>query len=179
MYRRPPTRLVAGPPPADEVPPPPPLKEADHRRRRLPGAVVIASALLGVILGYGVYQNRLAWPSLWSGAQAGRGGEYPLKATAASVAAGDLKGLDIDLPVPDYPEEAFRHKLTGTVTVQVVAGRDGRVTDARALSGTAALRSEAERAARGARFAAGSSARRVGVIRYDFSLCRESGECAD
>ena len=168
-----PARLVAGPPPAADVATPLPPREA--ARRRVPGGFVIAAAIVGVLLGYAVYQKRLAW---W-GARAERRGDYSLKATAASVVGGDLQGHDITLPVPDYPAEAYRQKLAGSVTVQVIAGRDGRVSAARSLSGESALRAAAEEAARGARFAAGSSARRVGVIKYDFMLCRESGECLD
>jgi protein TonB len=62
------------------------------------------------------------------------------------------KGNLIEAPQPEYPVEARRKNVSGTVTVEIEIDEDGKVASARAASGPDALRAAAVKAAYKARF---------------------------
>jgi protein TonB len=62
------------------------------------------------------------------------------------------KGNLIEAPQPEYPVEARRDNVSGTVTVEIKIDEDGNVTSAKAASGPEALRAAAVKAAYQARF---------------------------
>jgi TonB family protein len=88
------------------------------------------------------------------------------------VSFGVLNGKAISKPMPPYPALAKAANVSGTVVVQVLIDEDGKVTEARAVSGHKLLRESAENAARNARFAptqlSGKPVKVTGVITYTF-----------
>jgi TonB family protein len=140
--------------------------------------VLYALALPAVLaLGYYAYSHRAWWAGLLPAVLSAAVADYPLEVTSAAVVSGELKGREVDLPLTDYPAAAKLERITGTVRVEVWADRAGRVAAARALDGPEPLRAAAEEAARQARFKPRGAAGRTGTIKYDFMLCRDSGDC--
>ena len=92
--------------------------------------------------------------------------------SAKPIEAGVLNAKATSLPKPVYSEEAKRLKLRGRVTVRVVVDETGKVTQALALDGPAALRQAAEEAARKATFTPASEGgiivKMTGTLTYDF-----------
>jgi TonB family protein len=90
----------------------------------------------------------------------------------SGINAGVLNGKAISLPIPEYPVAAMAVKAGGAVSVQVLIDERGNVIQATAVSGHPLLRSAAETAARGARFAPASLSGNLiqvsGVVTYNF-----------
>lgn len=83
---------------------------------------------------------------------------------AGSIPARALDEREIKSRVaPVYPEIAKRMKITGAVMVEAVVGPDGKVSDAKALSGNHSLTAAAEDAVRKWRFAPGAGKATVQV----------------
>lgn len=102
----------------------------------------------------------------------------PPAASAAApsrpVSGGVLNGRAVILPAPHYPPSAKSQRASGTVTVEVLLDEEGKVVEARAIEGHAALRQAAVEAARRARFSptvlSGRPVKVTGVITYRFNL---------
>lgn len=91
---------------------------------------------------------------------------------AKPVELGVLNSKAVDLPKPQYSEEAKRIRASGKVTVRVVVDENGKVVSAMAVDGPLPLREAAEEAARKAVFKptiqGGITVKVSGVITYDF-----------
>jgi TonB family protein len=77
----------------------------------------------------------------------------------------ELDGRVISKPEPDFPPFAKAMNIHGTVIVEVTVDTDGKVIDARTITGSQFLRTAAEAAARKARFAPGKT-KVKGVLTY-------------
>ena len=77
----------------------------------------------------------------------------------------ELDGRVISKPEPEYPPFAKAMNIHGTVVVEVTVDTNGKVIDARTITGSLYLRSAAEAAARKARFAPGKT-KVKGVLTY-------------
>jgi TonB family protein len=75
-------------------------------------------------------------------------------ALALPAWAAEARAIKSRVP-PVYPEIAKRMKITGVVEVEVKVDPEGRVTDAKALSGSRMLSPAAEDAVRKWKFATG------------------------
>ncbi len=102
------------------------------------------------------------------------GGENPVVDEDASglVRKGVLNGTAINLPVPEYPKAARAANVTGTVNVEVVIDKDGKVRSAKAVSGHPLLLISSEKAALSAKFKpttlSGQPVEVSGIIIYNF-----------
>jgi TonB family protein len=85
-----------------------------------------------------------------------------LLALAVPVRASDERAVKQRVP-PVYPELAKRMKITGEVTVQATVDPDGKVTDAKAISGSKTLTLAAEDAVRKWKFVPGADVSHVDV----------------
>jgi TonB family protein len=85
-----------------------------------------------------------------------------LLALAVPVRASDERAVKQRVP-PVYPELAKRMKITGEVTVQATVDPDGKVTDAKAVSGSKTLSLAAEDAVRKWKFVPGADVSHVDV----------------
>jgi TonB family protein len=98
----------------------------------------------------------------------------PRPGAAATVNAGVLDGKATAKPAPPYPAIARAARASGSVTVQVTVNEQGRVVEARAVSGHPLLQQAAVQAARQARFEptrqSGTPVRVTGTLTYDFRL---------
>lgn len=103
------------------------------------------------------------------------------KSRAASIVTpleptnrGVLQGSAIYRFEPEYPIEARRRRVSGTVVVQVTVDECGRVTDAKGITGPVDLVDPATRAARQWRFTptkmAGRPVRVIGTLTFNFHL---------
>lgn len=90
-----------------------------------------------------------------------------------TVSGGILNGKAASLPKPEVPPAARAVRASGAVTVQVTVDLEGKVVEAKAVSGHPLLRNSAEQAAKAARFAptilAGQKVSVTGVIVYNFA----------
>jgi len=90
------------------------------------------------------------------------------------VSGGVLNGKVVSKPQPSYPEAAKAARVSGVVAVEVLVDEEGKVIEAKALSGNPLLRDPAVEAARKARFAPtrlrGEAVRVRGVITFNFAL---------
>jgi len=88
------------------------------------------------------------------------------------VTDGALKGKEVKLPIPEYPEEARSIGISGEITVAVIVNKKGDVISARPLEGHPLLQAAAVKAAREAKFSseklAGGRAKVSGTITYTF-----------
>jgi TonB family protein len=88
------------------------------------------------------------------------------------VEMGVLNAKAVELPKPQYTEEAKRIRASGRVTVKVVVDQNGKVVSAMAVDGPLPLRQAAEDAARKAVFnpltQGGIIVKASGVLTYDF-----------
>ena len=88
------------------------------------------------------------------------------------VEMGLLNSKAVELPKPQYTEEAKRIRASGRVTVKVVVDENGKVVSAMAVDGPLPLRQSAEDAARKAVFKPavqdGITVKVSGVLTYDF-----------
>ena len=95
------------------------------------------------------------------------------KPSAMLVSGKAHNGRLISLPTPHYPEKAKRAGASGTVTVEVVIDKTGKVISAHAVSGHPLLQPAAVEAARQAQFSpilfSGQQAQVVRLITYTFS----------
>jgi TonB family protein len=91
---------------------------------------------------------------------------------AKAIDGGVLNAKAISFPQPVLSEEAKRLKLSGKVTVRVTVDENGKVIQALALDGPAALREAAEAAARQATFPPttqdGITVKVTGTLTYEF-----------
>lgn len=60
-----------------------------------------------------------------------------------AISSGVAQGNLIRNPRPEYPQEAKSSGVSGTVVIQATIGKDGRISDAHAVSGPSALRQAA------------------------------------
>jgi protein TonB len=83
-----------------------------------------------------------------------------------------LNGKALNLPKPEYPEEARQFRVHGTVLVKIKIDESGKVIEAVATCGNPYLRRASEEAAYKARFTptfkAGQPVQVTGVIIYNF-----------
>lgn len=97
----------------------------------------------------------------------------PPSSTKPTVSGGVVNGKIVSLPKPVYPKEALVRGVFGKVVVEVTIDEQGRVIDARSLSGNPLLRSSAEYAARLARFGptllSGQPVKATRLVNYDFN----------
>lgn len=88
------------------------------------------------------------------------------------ISGGVINGKAISLPAPVYPTRAQSAGVHGTVTVRVLINEDGRVIEAKAISGHPMLREEAVKAAYRASFTItkleGLAVKVEGTINYNF-----------
>ncbi|HEX8337487.1 MAG TPA: TonB family protein, partial [Pyrinomonadaceae bacterium] len=105
-----------------------------------------------------------------AGASKESGGE----ASKPMLSGGVLNGKAVRLPVPIYPPAARNSGAQGRVVVEVTIDEQGRVVEARAVSGHAFLLQAAVHAARQARFMpallSGQPVKVKGTINYVFTL---------
>lgn len=87
---------------------------------------------------------------------------------AAPAHAADARAIKSRVP-PVYPEIAKRMKIEGAIKVQATVDADGKVTDAKAVSGNRILSSAAEDAVRKWKFEPGSGEAMV-VVDINFTL---------
>jgi TonB family protein len=87
-----------------------------------------------------------------------------------------LNGQALSLPAPVYPDAARRMQLVGSVRVEVVVDENGKVVEAKAVSGPTILRDNSVQAAFRARFTptklSGKPVRVSGSIVYNFTVPR-------
>lgn len=85
-----------------------------------------------------------------------------------------VKGKLIEAPQPQYPEEAKKQKVEGTVEVTITIGEEGKVIFARAKSGPSLLHEASVAAAYKARFEPstvdGKPVKVTGTMTYNFKL---------
>jgi bla regulator protein BlaR1 len=85
-----------------------------------------------------------------------------------------VKGKLIEAPRPEYPEEAKKQRVEGTVEVTITIGEEGKVIFARAKSGPSLLHDVSVAAAYKARFEPstinGKPVKVAGIMSYDFKL---------
>jgi TonB family protein len=118
---------------------------------------------------------------------AAAGGQAPTRVTVGAdtpqpgaapkkrvVSGGVLNGKAVSKPQPEYPEIAKAAGAQGVVTVQILFDEEGRVTEAKAISGHPLLQQAAVSAARRARFSPtrlnGQPVMVSGVVTYNFVL---------
>src|ERR1043166_5702442 len=91
----------------------------------------------------------------------------------APVSIGVANGKATSLPKPPYPAAALAMNIQGTVDVQVMIDESGKVTSAKAVTGSAFFRASAERAAWSAKFTPtyldAKPVKVTGVIVYNFT----------
>ena len=103
-------------------------------------------------------------------AKAATGGE----SSKVPVSGGVLNGKALSLPVPIYPAAAKTYGASGQVVVEVTIDEQGKIIEARAVSGHPFLQQAAVNAARQARFSpaklSGAPVKVKGTINYVFTL---------
>ncbi|MBA3255390.1 MAG: TonB family protein [Pyrinomonadaceae bacterium] len=92
------------------------------------------------------------------------------------VIDGELSGMEVNVPEPEYPAKARTEGVSGTVTVRVRVNKEGRVISARSSGRDWRLRAAAVKAAQKATFSADKLAGRgaIGAITYNFAAQTES-----
>jgi protein TonB len=92
--------------------------------------------------------------------------------TKGSVSGGVLNSKALSLPLPVYPASARSAGASGKVVVEVTINEEGKVVEARAVSGHPMLQQAAVQAARLARFKpamlSGQPVKVTGTISYTF-----------
>ncbi|MCM3873127.1 MAG: TonB family protein [Pyrinomonadaceae bacterium] len=92
--------------------------------------------------------------------------------------SGELSGIEVDVPEPEYPAQARAEGVSGAVTVRVQVNKKGRVVLARSSHGDWRLRAAAVKAAQKATFSPEKLATRgkvvSGTITYNFVAQTES-----
>ncbi|CAN5785671.1 hypothetical protein BH18ACI4_BH18ACI4_21180 [soil metagenome] len=89
---------------------------------------------------------------------------------------GELSGMEVNVPEPEYPAQAKADGVSGAVTVRVQVNKRGRVTLVRSSTGHWRLRAAAVEAAQKATFSEEMLAGRgaSGTITYNFAAPTES-----
>ncbi len=104
--------------------------------------------------------------------------ESEAKSTAAPAAKNGesrvLNGKAISKPTPDYPLEAKRAGISGTIPVMILVDETGKVIQARAFCGDPSLARASVKAARTVRFSptllSGVPVKVAGTITFNFTL---------
>jgi TonB family protein len=133
--------------------------------------LVAIIAVLGGTLGY-LIDNYLSHEK-GSSAPIAAPSEQPENARRdLPTIEGALSGMEVDVPEPEYPEQAKSEGVTGTIAVRIQVNRRGRVISARSSSGDRRLRAAAVKAALKATFSEEKLAGRGanGTISYVFRL---------
>jgi zinc protease len=109
-----------------------------------------------------------------SGEAASNSSAQTLQQRPVVISGGVLNGKVISKPDANFPQEAKKAGVFGTVTVRVLVDEQGDVISAQAISGPVELRQTAEAAARRSKFSqtrlAGKPVKVSGVITYNFTL---------
>jgi len=95
----------------------------------------------------------------------------PAETSSAPKVGGPLAGAELKIPTPDYPADARRNGIKGTVTLVIRVNKAGKVVSWRTLEGEQRLRTPAIRAARAATFSPEKlpgNGDVVGTITYTF-----------
>jgi TonB family protein len=135
-------------------------------------ALVAIIAVLGGTLGY-LINSYLSSREKPSTAPVATKIEQPEKPREnLPTIEGALSGMEVDVPKPEYPEQARSEGVTGTIAVRVQVNRKGRVISARSSSGDRRLRAAAVKAALKATFSEEKLGGRgeKGTITYVFAL---------
>ena len=138
-----PRQMTPPPPPAQGAPPAPPTPASQPNQPPTPTQPAPA-ALPSQFTPRAV-------PSLSTPPTPAAAPSAPSPATSLKVQKNG-KGNLIEAPQPEYPAEARKSQVSGTVTVEIEIDEDGKVASARAASGPEALRAAAVKAAYQARF---------------------------
>lgn len=97
-----------------------------------------------------------------------------IQALWSPVSGGVLNGRAVSKPLPAYPAEAKAARAQGTVVLQITVDEEGRVIEAKPLSGHRLLHSTSVRAAMQARFEPtvieGKPVKITGTITYNFKI---------
>lgn len=97
-----------------------------------------------------------------------------IQALWSPVSGGVLNGRAVSKPAPEYPPEAKAARAQGTVVLQITVDEEGRVIEAKPLSGHRLLQSTSARAAMRARFeptvVEGKPVKITGTITYNFVI---------
>jgi TonB family protein len=138
-------------------------------------ALVVIMVVGGASIGYLInnYPSREKVTSAPISAQI----EQPeIARKAGPLIDGELSGMEVNVPEPEYPAKAKTDGISGTVTVRVRVNKKGRVISARSSGGDWQLRAAAVKAARKATFSAEKLAGRgaIGTITYNFEAQTES-----
>jgi TonB family protein len=100
----------------------------------------------------------------------GTSGQRPV---SRRVDSGSFGRSLLNFPLPEYPEEAKRARVSGTVNVEVVIDGTGKVIGARVLDGPGVLQEAAVQAARQAafsrKFVSGKPVESTAIITYKFT----------
>lgn len=148
-------------------------------------ALVAVIALLGVSLGYLInnYRSTEKAPSApiaaVSNAPVAIQPEQPeITRNDSPLISGELGGMEVDVPEPEYPAKARAEGVSGIVKVRVQVNKKGKVILARSSAGDWRLRAAAVKAAQKATFSPEKLAlhERVtsGTITYNFVAQSES-----
>jgi TonB family protein len=80
------------------------------------------------------------------------------------VVAGELSGMEVSVPEPEYPAKAKSDGISGRVTVRIRVNQRGRVISARSSTGDWRLRAAAVEAAQKATFSPEKLAFKGGIV---------------
>ena len=163
------------------------------RSRQTLWALVAMVAVLGVSLGYLInnYRSRRvlstaptvaassAPHAAASNTPSATHTEQPeVNRNDSPLISSELSGLEVDVPVPEYPAQARAEGVSGAVMVRVQVNQKGRVVLARSSRGDWRLRAAAVKAAQKATFSPEKLADRgklvSGTITYNFLAQPES-----
>jgi TonB family protein len=147
-------------------------------------ALVAIVAVLGAFLGYlmNSYRSREkvsnAPNAALSNALGPAQGDPEMVRKDLPLVAGALSGMEVDVPEPEYPEQARAEGVSGAVTVRVQVNQKGRVILARSSGGNWRLRAAAVEAAQKATFSPEKLAVHgkvvSGTITYNFAAQTQS-----
>ncbi len=163
------TRLISADDPLPSQPAP------DDRLSPTLWALVAVVGVLGAFLGYLIidYRSTENLPSA-PAAQI----EPEIARKDLPVVGGDLSGMEVNVPEPEYPAEARTEGVSGTVTIRVQVNQKGRVILARSSGGDWRLQAAAVAAAQKATFSPEKLAVHgkvvSGTITYNFIAQTES-----
>jgi TonB family protein len=92
----------------------------------------------------------------------------PTEVKSSPIVEGAIKGSEVSVPEPEYPEVARNQGISGSITVAIIVSRGGKVVGTRASAGPELLRKAAKAAARNALFTSQQGPQRSGSITYYF-----------
>ncbi|MFN2511240.1 MAG: TonB family protein [Pyrinomonadaceae bacterium] len=157
----------------------------NDRSRQTLWALVAIIAMLGASLGYLLNnyrsRDRASNPPVAEVSTApvpARVGQPETAREGLPLVGGELSGMELDVPQPEYPVQARTEGVSGTVTVRVQVNQRGRVIRVRSSGGDSRLRAAAVEAAQKATFSAEKLAAQgktvSGTITYNFAAQTES-----